>query len=175
MWRSVTYGLHVLHVFESTAPKFPSAPSTRVVPQLTGTILLNSGHIIMQSIIDIAITRKTLGECGLVVMVQLAYSMSLGHKTPHFSNCTSDHPVCVLLVGLLLSLSPVNIVSTTSTANLMKCSMPLTSPYQASPSFSVTAALFEGCSGNDPIAIRNPLAGPSCLMDALANAVCSVS
>jgi hypothetical protein len=108
-------------------------------------------------------------------MVQLAYSMSLGHKTPHFSNCTSDRPVCVLLVGLLPSLFPVNIVSTASTANLIKYSIPLTSPYQASPSFAVTAALFEGCSGNDPVTIRNPLASPSCLMDALANAVCSVS
>jgi hypothetical protein len=105
-------------------------------------------------------------------MVQLAYSMSL---KPHFSNCTSDRPVCVLLVGLLPSLFPVNIVSTTSTANLMMYSTPLTSPYQASPSFAVTAALFECCSGNDPIAIRYPLAIPSCLMDALANAVCSVS
>jgi hypothetical protein len=105
-------------------------------------------------------------------MVQLAYSMSLGHKTPHFSNCTSDRPVCALLVGLLPSLFSVNIVSTT---NIMKYSIPLTSPYQASPSFAVTAALFEGCTGNDPIAIRKTLASPSCLMDALANAVCSVS
>ena len=108
-------------------------------------------------------------------MVQLVYSMSLEHKTTHFSNCTSDRPVCVLLVGLLPSLFAVDIVSTTSVTNLMKYSITLTSPHQASPSFAVTTAFFEGCSGNDPIAIRNPLASPSCLMDALANAVCSVS
>jgi hypothetical protein len=35
---------------------------TRVVPQLTCTVLLNRGHIIMQSIIDIGMPRKRLGD-----------------------------------------------------------------------------------------------------------------
>jgi hypothetical protein len=57
----------VLHVFESTAPRtegteVPLTPCTRVVPQLTGAVLLNRGHMIMQSIIDIAMPRKWLGE-----------------------------------------------------------------------------------------------------------------
>ena len=67
MWRSVTYGLarvmHVLHVF-STAPRtdVPLTPCCiRVVHQLTSTVLPNRGHIIMQSIIDTAMTRKWLG------------------------------------------------------------------------------------------------------------------
>ena len=39
----------------------------------------------------------------------------------------------------------------------------------------MSAALLEGCSGNGPIALRNPFAGPPCLVDALANAICSVT
>ena len=58
--------LRVLHVFESTAPEDRGPASTpcctRVVPQLTGTVLLKGGHIIMQSIIDIAMPSKWLGE-----------------------------------------------------------------------------------------------------------------
>jgi hypothetical protein len=39
----------------------------------------------------------------------------------------------------------------------------------------MSAAILKGCSGNGPIAIRNLLARPPCLVDALANAICSVS
>ena len=37
------------------------------------------------------------------------------------------------------------------------------------------AALLEGCSSDFPVAIRNPLVSPSCLIDTLANAISSVS
>jgi hypothetical protein len=68
MWRNVKVtwsagaGLHVLHVFASDRSRSLTS-CTRVVPQLTGTIMLNSGRIIMQSIIDIVMTRKRMGEC----------------------------------------------------------------------------------------------------------------
>ena len=73
-------------------------------------------------IIVIAMQRSGWSVCGLV-MVQLAYSMSWGHPTPHFSNCTSDRPVYVLLVGSLPCLFPVCIVSTTGAAGLEEHSM----------------------------------------------------
>ena len=73
-------------------------------------------------IIVIAMQRSGWSVCGLV-MVQLAYSMSWGHPTPHFSNCTSDRPVYVLLVGSLPCLFPVCIVSTTGAAGLKEHSM----------------------------------------------------
>ncbi len=39
----------------------------------------------------------------------------------------------------------------------------------------MSGTFFEGCSGNDPKAVRNTLASPSCLVDALANAIRGVS
>jgi len=51
----------------------------------------------------------------------------------------------------------------------------LTSPHEVSPSLAMVAALLEGCSSDYPIALRNPLVSPSCLIDTLANAISSVS